>query len=277
MAIFVRSGVTFVMDDFPALFSAASGPLSSERQRLLDSYATHGRGLENVLEVWATAHESLVEDAARELRASRPGLPVVRLQAESLAWDAWRSTNPADADAFARSQVESIWSTLKPPQHASFLAITHALHSLGLLHEVERLTHIKGEEGGSGTNQFRLMCNLRDTSLAALRRVLDGPKNSIHDGFPASFRQRRERAPKLQICTRTILELDQFGRVHRRWEATDRACDIDIDYRDVGDGHLRPSNSDVTHRDDKIDHFARHESVFGIGIGFAVGAGMGFA
>jgi hypothetical protein len=116
--------------------------------------------------------------------------------------------------------------------------------------------------------------NLRETSLPVLRSVLQGPKDSIHDGFPASFRQRRDKAPKLQICTRTILELDQFGRVHRRWEATDRACDVDVDYRDPFEGHLRPSNSDVTHRDSRIDHFVRHEGAFGSGIGFSAGTGL---
>jgi hypothetical protein len=273
MATFVRRGVTFVIDDFTTLFATASGTLCAERRRLLESYARHGRGLEDVLQAWALEHESLVEDAANELRASRPGLPVVRLQAESLAWDAWQSVNRAEADAFAQSHVANIWKALNETQHASFLAITHALHSLELLQEVERLTHIKGEADGSGTNQFRLFCNLRETSLPVLRRVLDGPKTSIHDGFPASFRQRRDKAPKLQICTRTILEFDQFGRIHRRWEATDRACDVDVDYRDPGEGHLRPSNSDVTHRDDRIDHFARHEGVFGSGLGFSAGAG----
>ena len=277
MATFVRSGVTFAIDDFSTLFTPATGALCSERGRLLESYARHGRGLEDVLRAWAKLNEPLVEEAAAELRASRPGLPVVQLQAESLAWDAWQSVNRAEADAFARSHVESIWSSLTQTQHASFLAITHALHSLRLLQEVERLTHIKGEEGGSGTNQFRLFCNLRETALTALRAVLDGPKTSIHDGFPASFRQRRDKAPKLQICTRTILEFDQFGRVHRRWEATDRACDIDVDYRDPGEGHLRPNNSDVTHRDDRIDHFARHETVFGSGIGFSAGASASMA
>jgi hypothetical protein len=273
MATFVRSGITFVIDDFATLFAVANVALCSERGRLLESYARHGRGLEDVLHAWALLHESLVEDAARELRASRPGLPVVRLQAESVAWDAWQSANRADADAFARSQVEKIWDALDRTQHASFLAITHALHNLGLLQEVERLTHIKGEASGSGTNQFRLFCNLRETSLPVLREKLKGPSQSIHDGFPESFRQRRDNAPKLQICTRRILELDEFGRVHRRWEATDRACDIDVDYRDPGEGHLRPSNSDVTHRDNKIDHFTRHEGVFGSGLGFSAGAG----
>jgi hypothetical protein len=265
---FVRSDKTFVIDDFSALFE---GPvtLTMERNRLLESYARHGRGLEDVLRVWGAMHEPLVDQAADDLRASRPGLPVVQLQAESIAWDAWQSANKGEADAFARSQMETIWSSLEPTQQISFLAITHALHHLGLLNELERLTHIKGEAKGSGTNQFRLIANLRAASLDVLRLVLDGPRLSIHDGYPASFRQRGKNPPRLQVCTRTILELDEFGRVHRRWEATDRACDIDVDYRSPGEGHLRPSNSDVTSRDFGIDSFTRHTDLFGSGFGLS--------
>jgi hypothetical protein len=266
---FVRNGTKFSIDDFPVLFRSAT-PLTAERSRLLESYARHGRGLEDILRAWAVLHETLVAKAASELKRARPGLPIVRLQAESLAWDSWQAANSAEADAFARSQVETIWSALDATQQASFLAITHALHHLGLLQELERLTHIKGEAGGSGTNQFRLFGNLRDTSLVVLRRLLDGPMSSIHDGYPASFRQQGREPPKLQICTRTILELDEFGRVHRRWEATDRACDVDVDYRSKGEGHLRPSNSDVTSRAGGIDNFARHQKGFGDGAGISL-------
>jgi hypothetical protein len=105
--------------------------------------------------------------------------------------------------------------------------------------------------------------------LDALRLALDGPGSSIHDGYPESFRQRQKEPPRLQICTRKILELDEFGRVHRRWEATDRSCDIDVDYRSPGEGHLRPSNSDVTSRDFGIDSFNRHTDVFGKDFGLS--------
>jgi len=269
MRTFSRSDVTFVIDDYAPLFEGSS-TLALERNRLLESYARHGRGLEDVLRVWAVSHAPLVDKAADGLRASRPGLPVVQLQAESVAWDAWQSANKAEADAFARSQMPAIWSDLDATQQASFLAITHALHHLTLLHELERLTHIKGAANGSGTNQFRLFANLRETALDVLRRVLNGPMSSIHDGYPASFRQRGAEPPRLQICTRTILELDDFGRVHRRWEATDRACDVDVDYRSPGEGHLRPSNSDVTSRDFGVDNFARHTKIFGDGSGLAL-------
>ncbi len=265
---FVRGDNTFVIEDFSALFEGVAA-LTLERNRLFESYARYGRGLEDVLREWGGKNPSLVDGAAKDLRARRPGLPVLQLQAESVAWDSWQSANKADADAFARSQLGTIWSLLEPTQQASFLAITHALHHLKLLQELERLTHIKGEGKGSGTNQFRIIANLRVTSLDVIRQVLDGPGSSIHDGYPESFRQHGENPPRLQICTRRILELDRFGRVDRRWEATDRECDIDVDYRKTGEGHLRPSNSDVTSRDFGIDSFIRHTGVFGTGFGLS--------
>lgn len=265
---FVRDDITFVIDDFSTLFDG-SARLTSDRNRLLESYARYGRGLEDVLRAWGEGHKALVDQAAENLRKIRPGLPVLQLQAESVAWDSWQSASKAEADAFARSQMGTIWSLLEPTQQASFLAITHALQHLGLLQELERLTHIKGAAKGSGTNQFRLIANLRVTSLDILRQVLDGPGSSIHDGYPESFRQRGTNPPRLQICTRRILELDRFGRVDRRWEATDRECDIDVDYRRTGEGHLRPSNSDVTSRDFGIDSFTRHADFFGEGFGLS--------
>jgi hypothetical protein len=256
----------FLIDQYSQVFDSSS--LARSRQRLFFSYARYGRGLEDVLAFWAKEHPDLVEQAERDLREEHPKLEPFALQLWSVAWHAWAPVKPGEADDYTTRHMEVVWNKLDATQHSTFLAITHALHAIGLIDELERIVHIKGKTSGSGTNQFRVFGNLRLTALNRLREVLDKPRRSIHPGYPVSFRERRKdndvRKARLQICTRELMQFDEFGRPDRAWEATDRGCDIDIDYRQIKEaGHLSPSNSDVTCQDDNIDHFARHQQAFG--------------
>lgn len=221
---------------------------------LFNTYLIKGKGLEHLLYFWGRSHKDLVAIEAKELQKYNPN-PLPRLQAESVAWHKWIKDNPEESVFYALTVREFVWLTFSPTQQATFLSIITALEKLDLISIIDYIRDIKGDEESGSSNKFRLIVGLKPGSLGIIKATLPHKSNSIHYGFPDSYRERKE-TPSLQICT------SPDDSTIYKWDDNSRLADIDIDYREFGQGHLFSENSNILgktgsyyHYDMFIDHY----------------------
>ena len=149
------------------------------------------------------------------------------------------------------------YNSLSESQRATFEAIVHALYAEGIFAILEEVTAFWGADPQSsdGEDQFRISVTLAPHAVDFLRAHRDYKRSAFGHGhvkrpngdvegiFAAdSVRQRGER-PTLQV---SWLE-DDF-----------RTGEIDIDYRDGGEGHSEAANSDIRASVGDETHFLRH-------------------
>ena len=152
------------------------------------------------------------------------------------------------------------YEMLSGTQRTTFESIVHALESQGHLGIVDRVTEIWGGRiGARGVDQFRLSVLLipgavgslishRDYKMSVFGHV-KLPSGDVIGAFDADSVRQRGRRPTLQIS----------------WLEDDVTVgEIDIDYRENGEGHMEPPNSDIRGRIDGGEtHYHRHVERFG--------------
>lgn len=248
---FRRPGGFFEIAPYSEIFDGS--PLGQERSRLWKTYLHEGRGFLEVLHLWAEypAFRALVE------QTSLPN----RLQSISGAWRIWAAQTPTEASAFINAQSSHVWSTLEATAKTTFLALTHATASIGLLPEVQTMTQIRGNLMGSGA-PFRMYCLLDTGAPTAIQKVF-GKSSKIWNYFyepnhPICYRQSHA-APALEISTR------EQSTTHKRQGGTLRGWEADllIDYRDAAFSHISPDNFDITALSGSHGHYDLHAHRFG--------------
>jgi hypothetical protein len=166
------------------------------------------------------------------------------------------------------------YEKLTKSQRTTFESVMHAMEDVQLTHDdgtdmgcsldlVSEVLAIWGEDKNSskGTDQFRLSLELKQGAIEKLKQAQEFKKKSwaghvkLKDGSVAglvdadSIRQKVPRRPALQI---SWLEDD--------WTIGE----ADIDYRETGEGHLWPANSDVRAKIwYGVWHYDRHIGRFG--------------
>lgn len=253
-----RDGNKYIVDAAPQIFDGSS-TLAKERKRLFLTTFRSGQSLRTILRHWAPLYREIVDARRAQYVEEEQRNPASVLQIQSLAWHSWAAENPDAAEQFQHDHITAVWDSYHVTQLATFLATTHAVHEVGLIKEIEGVVKVRGEGRGAGTSQYRLSVVLASTGLNALFDTFGRPDHqSIHPGYPTSFRENREDPPRIQICTRKV---NKNGV--REWKRSDRCADVDIDYRSFGEGHLSPRNSDVTGKVRTELHIERHERGYG--------------
>ncbi len=262
---FKRRKRVYVIDPTTGIFGGAS-QLARQRKRLFLTTLRWGQGFTELLKMWAPLHGAALTQRAKEYEVETGRPPASELQLRSLAWRAWRDANNEAADAFTLGHFGGVWEAFEATQQATFLAITHALSREALLGELDRVMYINGDGKGAGTSRFRLFVVLKPTALKAIWDKWGKPDlDSIHPGYPTSFRQQEDDPPRLQVSTREIPSKNKTLQISHWVKNTDHWADIDIDYRAFGEGHLMASNSDVTGKVPykKALHIDRHAKAYG--------------
>ena len=153
------------------------------------------------------------------------------------------------------------YETLSESQRTTFESITHALESQGDLGIVADVTEIWGEmQGAGGEDQFRLSVVLTSDAVDELlsRRDYKGKSMFGHVKLPSG----------MVVGLFGADSVRQEGRrpaLHISWLEDDWTVgEIDIDYRENGEGHTQSSNSDIRARTDGGEtHHERHVERFG--------------
>ena len=151
------------------------------------------------------------------------------------------------------------YNSLTESQRATFEAIVHALYAQGIFAIVDEVTAIWGEDPGSddGEDQFRLSVTFAEGTVEFLLSHRDYRKHPLEFGWG------HVKLPNGDVAGWT--DADSVRQTGRRpglqisWLENDRTTgEIDIDYRENGEGHDDPANSDVRASAEGEPHLDRH-------------------
>ena len=149
------------------------------------------------------------------------------------------------------------YNSLSESKRATFEAIVHALYAAGIFAIVDEVTEVWGKDSQSndGEDQFRVSVILAEGAVEFLlshrnyRKEPFGwghvkmPNGDVVGWLGADSLRQRVRRPSLQISWR---------------EDDDTIGEIDIDYRENGEGHNDPANSDIRDSVGEESHLDRH-------------------
>ena len=162
------------------------------------------------------------------------------------------------------------YNALDESQRATFEAITDALQSRGLLDRVAQVREIWGQsDSKDGKDQYRLSVRFKPGTVAYLKQLVK--KN---EGFEKGCFA-HVKLPSGDVITNGAACVRESGHppnLQISWLKRDRIIgEVDIDYRELGEGHGDPANSDVraSVEEDKseyriVQHYGRHVIKYGV-------------